>query len=79
MATSARSGIIGLEKMESIGSRIALDSQVAYYENGANDGTDVGQDGCLARKNEGMVTRDRGLLRKGEGQPRVYEGRPRRN
>jgi hypothetical protein len=52
MSASARSGIIGLERIES---RIALDNQVAYYENGANDGTDVGQGGCLARRNESMV------------------------
>jgi hypothetical protein len=50
-----------LETIES--SRIASDKHVAYYENGANNGTDVGQDECLVRRNKGMMKREEGNLR----------------
>jgi hypothetical protein len=48
-----------------------LDNHVAYYENGANDGTVVGEDVCLVRRKVGLAKTGAGLSRKGEGHPRI--------
>jgi hypothetical protein len=46
-------------------------------QNGANDGTDVCQDGVLSRRNKGLAKRDDSLLcRKVKGQSREDEGWP---